>query len=122
MSKNTKNSSQNSPKKAKFPVKTTASAIVNYISEKNGISKKQAKEIIESLYEVIDAGAMNGERVPVGHFGKLYIRVKPATKPRIGRNPMTGEEIKIPAKKATKIPKFVFSKAFKETSLKAKVK
>ncbi|MBN2038814.1 MAG: HU family DNA-binding protein [Spirochaetes bacterium] len=122
MAKDTKSSAQSSAKKVKLPEKFTASALVNYISEKNDISKKQAKEIIESLYEAIDAGAMSGQRVPVGHMGKLYIRIKPATKARVGRNPMTGEEIKIPAKKATKIPKFVFSKAFKESSLKAKVK
>lgn len=108
--------------KVKYPVKCTASAIIQYVAEKNNISKKQAKEIIEDLYDVVNAGALNGERVPVGAFGKLYIRVKPATKARIGRNPITGEEIKIPPKKATKVPKFVFSKAFKEASLKAKTK
>jgi nucleoid DNA-binding protein len=108
--------------KVKYPEKYTASAIIQYVADKNDISRKQAKEIIEDLYDVINAGAMNGERVPLGNFGKLYIRVKPATKARTGRNPITGEEIKIPAKKATKVPKFVFKKAFKEASLKAKVK
>ncbi len=107
--------------KVKYPEKFTASAIIQYIADKNNISKKQAKEIIEDLYDVINAGAMNGQRVPVGNFGKLYVRVKPATKARMGRNPITGEDIKIPAKKATKVPKFVFSKAFKEASLKAKI-
>jgi DNA-binding protein HU-beta len=109
-------------KKVKYPEKITASSIIQYVSEKNDISKKQAKEIIDDLYDVINAGAINGARVPVGNFGKLYIRVKPATKARMGRNPITGAEIKIPAKKATKVPKFVFNKAFKEISLGAKVK
>ncbi|MBN2400925.1 MAG: HU family DNA-binding protein [Spirochaetes bacterium] len=124
MSKNlSKNAAKDTAKKkVKYPEKCTASAIIQYVSEKNDISKKQAKEIIEDLFDVIRAGAINGERVPVGTFGKLYVRVKPATKARIGRNPITGEEIKIPPKKATKVPKFVFNKAFKEASLGAKVK
>ncbi len=40
----------------------------------------------------------------------------------IARNPATGEEIMIPAKPATKVPRFTFSKVFKEAALKAKVK
>jgi DNA-binding protein HU-beta len=109
-------------KKVKYPEKFSASTIIQYVAESNNISKKQAKEIIEDLYGVIHAGALSGARVPVGSFGKLYVRVKPATKARMGRNPITGEEIQIAAKKATKVPKFVFNKAFKEASLGAKVK
>ncbi|MFH0974772.1 MAG: HU family DNA-binding protein [Spirochaetota bacterium] len=123
MLKSAKNAEkETAKKKIKYPEKITASSIIQYVSEKNDISKKQAKEIIDDLYDVINAGAINGARVPVGNFGKLYIRVKPATKARMGRNPITGAEIKIPAKKATKVPKFVFNKAFKEISLGAKVK
>jgi DNA-binding protein HU-beta len=109
-------------KKVKYPEKFSASTIIQYVAESNNISKKQAKEIIEDLYGVIHAGALSGSRVPVGSFGKIYVRVKPATKARMGRNPITGEEIQIAAKKATKVPKFVFNKAFKEASLGAKVK
>ena len=123
MSKSSKTTGkETAKKKVKYPEKITASSIIQYVSEKNDISKKQAKEIIEDLYDVLQAGAINGARVPVGNFGKLYIRLKPATKARMGRNPITGEEIKIPPKKATKVPKFVFTKAFKEASLGAKVK
>ncbi len=109
-------------KKVKYPDKFSASTIIQYVSESNSISKKQAKEIIEDVFDVIRAGAINGSRVPVGTFGKLYIRVKPATKARMGRNPITGQEIQIPPKKATKVPKFVFNKAFKAASLSAKIK
>jgi nucleoid DNA-binding protein len=118
-----KNAAKNTAKKkVNYPQKYSASTIVQYVSESNNISKKQAKEIIEDLFDVIQAGALNGARVPVGAFGKIYIRVKPATKARMGRNPITGEEIQIPPKKATKVPKFVFNKAFKAASLGAKVK
>ncbi|PKL40825.1 MAG: HU family DNA-binding protein [Spirochaetae bacterium HGW-Spirochaetae-1] len=108
--------------KVKYPEKFTATAISSYIAEKHELPKKQAKEILDSLYDVINAGVMSGERVPVGTIGKLHVRVRPATKARIGRNPATGEEIKISAKKATKVPKFSFNKNFKEEVLKAKMK
>jgi len=110
------------PKKVKYPDKFTASSIVSYIADKHELPKKHAKDIIDDLYDVINAGVMKGERIPVGKFGKLHVRVKSATKSRVGRNPITGEEIKIPAKRATKVPKFSFTKNFKEGVLKAKVK
>ena len=108
--------------KVKYPDKYTAQSILQYISEKHDIRKARAKEIIEDVFDVIHAGVIKGERVPVGKFGKLHIKVKPATKARMGRNPITGEEIKIAAKKATKVPKFTFSKAYKDAALKASVK
>lgn len=108
--------------KVKFPEKFTAQTIANFISEKHEMPKAKAKEIIEDLFDVISEGAMNGERVPMGKFGKVFIKLKPATKARMGRNPITGEEIKIAPKKATKVPKFTFSKSYKEQALKAKIK
>ena len=104
-----------------MPEKTTLTTMVSYLAEKHDVSRVQMKEIVESMFDVMEAGAMKGERIPVGKFGKLYIKVKPATKSRKGRNPATGQEITIPAKKATKVPKFTFSKVFKEASTKAKI-
>jgi nucleoid DNA-binding protein len=105
----------------KFPSKVTASSMVQYVAEKNQIPRKLAKEIIDDIFNVIQAGVMNGDRVPVGKFGKIFIRVRPATKARKGRNPLTGLEMTIPPKKATKVPKFTFAKSFKAEALKAKV-
>ena len=108
-------------KKIIYPDKFTESSMVQFISDRHELDKKKAKEVIKDLFDMIAAGAMKGERVPVGGFGKIYVSIKPARKARMGRNPATGEEIKIAAKKATKVPKFVFSKAFKETALKARL-
>jgi DNA-binding protein HU-beta len=96
--------------------------MLQYVSEKHDIPRTKAKEILEDVFDVIHAGVVKGERVPVGKFGKLYIKLKPATKARMGRNPITGEEIMIAAKKATKVPKFTFSKSYKDLALKAAVK
>ncbi len=108
--------------KAKHPEKFTAQTMMQYISEKHDLPKSRVKEIIEDIFDVIHAGVVKGERVPVGKFGKLYIKLRPATKARMGRNPITGEEIKIAPKKATKVPKFTFSKSYKEMALKATIK
>jgi nucleoid DNA-binding protein len=65
---------------------------------------------------------MRGERVAIGKMGKIFIKVRPARAARMGRNSLNSQEIKIPSKPATKVPRFTFSKTFKELSLKAKVK
>jgi len=116
-----KKESSNS-KKVPLPQSFTLNGMAGYLAETKGISKKDAKEILDIVFEMIEAGVLQGERVPVGKMGKVYAKVKPATKARKGRNPITGEEITIPAKKATKVPKFTFSKTFKEEVLKAKIK
>ncbi len=123
-SKNGKNSTTKAAgnAKVKYPDKFTAQTMIRYISEKNGLSKNTAKDIIEDIFNVINEGVIKGERVPVGKFGKMFIKLRPATKERMGRNPITGEEIKIAAKKATKVPKFTFSKNYKLESLKASIK
>lgn len=105
-----------------YPEKYTLSSMTDFVAGKNGLTKKQAKQIIEDVFDVINAGVLKGERVPVGSFGKLSVKVKPATKKRIGRNPATGEPMEIKAKPATKVPKFTFAKNFKEAVLKVKLK
>lgn len=109
-------------KKVALPESFTLNSMANYLADAKGFSKKEAKELLETVMDLIEAGVLQGERVPLGKIGKVYAKVKPATKARKGRNPITGEEITIAAKKATKVPKFTFSKGFKEEVLKAKVK
>jgi nucleoid DNA-binding protein len=106
----------------KVPDKLTSASLIGYLSEKNGLVRKDVKQVLEDLFEMIEAGVMRGERVPLGKIGKMFIRVRPARAAHPGRNPATGEEIMIPAKPATKVPRFTFSKTFKEAALKAKTK
>jgi nucleoid DNA-binding protein len=106
----------------KFPAKYTGASMVGYLAEKSCCSRKDVKQLMEDLFDLIQNGVMVGQRVPLGKIGKMYIRVRPAQKARQGRNPLTGQEITIPAKPATKVPKFNFNKAFKHEALKAKVK
>ena len=87
----------------------TKSQIVAGIASEVGISKAQAKTTIESLVAMAYKGAAAGFTVP--GLGKL---VKIRRKARMGRNPATGEAIKIPAKT---VLKFRVAKAAKDAIL-----
>lgn len=81
------------------------------LAEKTGLSKKEVVGLMETLTDMAYKEAKkNGEFVLPG-FGKL---VRLDRKARIGRNPATGEQITIPAKK---VVKFKVSKAAKDAIL-----
>jgi DNA-binding protein HU-beta len=87
----------------------TKSQIVAGVAEKIGISKKQAGEAIDTLATMAYKNAKNGFTVP--GLGKLVLVNRKA---RMGRNPATGEAIKIPAKR---VVKFRVAKACKDAIL-----
>jgi integration host factor subunit alpha len=68
----------------------TKADIVERIYERVGFSKKEASEIVESIFEVIKARLEQGEKVKISGFGNFVINEK---RPRKGRNPQTGDEI-----------------------------
>ena len=88
------------------------SQIAAALAEKAGIPKKQSAEILDLLAELAYKNAKNTFTLP--GIGKLVLVNRKA---RIGRNPMTGAEIKIPAKK---VVKFRVAKAAKDAILGAK--
>ena len=90
----------------------TKSQIIAVVAESAEISKKQSKAAIESLVEMAYKEAKNAFTIP--GLGKL---VKVRRKARMGRNPATGEVIKIPAKT---VLKFRIAKAAKDAVLSAK--
>ena len=90
----------------------TKSQIATAIAEKNGIAKRQAVEILETIAELAYKNAKNSFTLP--GLGKLVLVNRKA---RIGRNPATGQEIKIPAKK---VVKFRVAKACKDAILGSK--
>ena len=91
----------------------TMKSMASYVAQKNGLSQKQAKQVIEDFLHVVGSGALLGERVRLGKLGKLYLRRRKATQARIGRNPITGEEITIKAKPEALVPKMSFSRDLK---------
>jgi len=92
----------------------TKSQIADHVAKKNDLTKKAANEIIQSLVELAYKEAKNGFTIP--GLGKLVLQNRKA---RMGRNPQTGEAIKIPAKK---VVKFRVAKACKDAILGAKKK
>ena len=61
-----------------------------------GLNKREAKEMVEKFFEVIRVSLENGEQVKLSGFGNFDLREK---KQRPGRNPKTGEEIPISARR-----------------------
>lgn len=79
----------------------TQSQLTNAVAERAGLSRAQAKDAIQALEEVVLEEIGNAEKVKIGNLVQLTVRVKPATKARVGRNPATGEEITIAPKPAS---------------------
>jgi len=90
----------------------TKSQIATAIAEKTNIPKRQAVEVLETIAELAYKNAKNSFTLP--GLGKLVLVNRKA---RIGRNPATGQEIKIPAKK---VVKFRVAKACKDAILGSK--
>ena len=66
------------------------------LAEAHGLTKTQAKTIVEDVLKGISQAASKGEEVSLNGFGKFKVQDKPE---RDGRNPSTGETIKIAASK-----------------------
>ena len=74
----------------------TKADIVEAVYKNVGFSKKESTEIVELVFETIRQALEKGATVKLSGFGNFTVRKK---KTRIGRNPQTGEEIKISARK-----------------------
>ena len=74
----------------------TKAALAEKLFEELGLNKREAKEIIESFFEEIRKALESEEQVKLSGFGNFDLRVK---KERPGRNPKTGEEIPISARR-----------------------
>src|SRR5213078_1367009 len=88
----------------------TKSQVAAYIANKFDLTKKQGTQILEELATLAAKQAKNGFVFP--GVGKLVVVNRKA---RMGRNPQTGEAIKIPAKR---VLKFRIAKAMKDAVLK----
>ncbi len=70
--------------------------IIQDVYEKLGFSKKDAAKVVESVFEIIKDSLANGEKIKISGFGNFSVKEK---KSRRGRNPQTGSEIEISARK-----------------------
>ena len=74
----------------------TASALLQSVADHNGMKKSEAKMFVEGYLDVVKAYVMKGAKVKIGDVGMIMIRNRKA---RMGRNPQTGEPVKIKASK-----------------------
>ena len=84
------------------------SALIAAVAAKTGETKKNAEASINALIDVIAESLKDGEKIQVVGFGSFEVRERAERK---GRNPQTGKEMKIAAKKA---PVFKAGKALKD--------
>lgn len=78
------------------------------IAEKSGLTKKDAEKAINAFIETVETTLKKGDKIQLVGFGTFEVRERAARK---GRNPLTKQEITIPA---SKVPAFKVGKAFKD--------
>ena len=86
----------------------TKPELVSAMSEKTGVSKKDAAASIDAFVEIISDVLKHGDKLQLVGFGTFEVTERAA---RVGKNPQNGKEISIPACKA---PKFKAGKALKD--------
>ncbi|UCC45536.1 MAG: HU family DNA-binding protein [Candidatus Zixiibacteriota bacterium] len=86
----------------------TKEEMIAMMSQKSGISKRQASDALEAFMDGITGNLKKGERVSFSGFGTFSVSHRKA---RQGRNPQTGATISIPA---TRVPVFKAGKNLKE--------
>ena len=74
----------------------TKAELADLLFENVGLNKRGAKDMVESFFEEVRTALQNGEGVKLSGYGNFQLRAKPQ---RPGRNPKTGEEIPITARR-----------------------
>lgn len=82
--------------------------LIEKVAEATGIKKTEAKTQVEAVLAAIGDAIVGGEKVELAGFGNFTTKVNPA---KIGRNPATGAEIAVPAKR---VAKFKVAKAIQD--------
>lgn len=74
----------------------TKADIIEKVYQKIGFSKKEASELVEMVFDQLKTVLCHGDKVKISGFGNFIVREK---KERVGRNPQTGDQIKISARR-----------------------
>ena len=83
--------------------------LVERIAEETDAPKSEAQKYLETFEEVVSSELKSGGEVQITGFGKFYVQERKA---REGRNPQTGEKMKIAA---SKVPAFSAGNSLKES-------
>jgi integration host factor subunit alpha len=74
----------------------TKADIVEKIYDKVGFSKKESAELVELVFDIVKRTLEQGDKIKIAGFGNFVVKEKAD---RRGRNPQTGEEITISARR-----------------------
>jgi integration host factor subunit alpha len=91
-----KNLVQELMRKERKSMTLTKAELADLLFEKVGLNKREAKDMVDSFYEEVRTALQNGDGVKLSGFGNFQLRDKPQ---RPGRNPKTGEEVQITARR-----------------------
>ena len=72
----------------------TRNDIIKSLCETGNFSRERSKELLKTMIAIIEQSLAEGEQVKISGFGTFTPKKR---KPRRGRNPKTGEEVKIPS-------------------------
>jgi nucleoid DNA-binding protein len=89
-------------------VEMTKADIVDQISERTGLTKKDVAETVDSFLNAVARALANGHHIEIRGFGTFRVKDR---KSRIARNPRTGEAVPVPPRK---VPVFKVSKELKD--------
>ena len=90
----------------------TKAELVEIICEKTAFARQESAEFVEQVFEIIKETLEKGEKIKISGFGNFVVRKK---RPRRGRNPQTGGEITISARRVlTFKPSSVLRKALNQ--------
>jgi DNA-binding protein HU-beta len=86
----------------------TKTELIEKVSGQSGLSKADSGRALDAVIDSVKGALKKGQKVTLVGFGTFYVSKR---KSRKGRNPRTGQEIKIPA---MKVPKFTAGKMLKD--------
>ena len=89
----------------------TRTEFIDALASETNVDKKDAKLFLDALTTVVEQEIKRGGEIPLRGLGKFKVQNRKA---RVGRNPMTGEPVQIPAKT---VVKFTVAKALKDLIL-----
>lgn len=82
--------------------------LVKVISDETGIARQETSIVVDKLLDSIKDYIMDGRTIEIRGFGTFKLKVR---KPRMGRNPKTGDDVQIPERV---VPTFKYSHSLKE--------
>lgn len=77
----------------------TKSKLITKVAERGGLPRKQVEKVINTVFDAMASSLIQGNRIEMRGFGTFSVK---HYDPYVGRNPRTGDEVHVPAKRAIK--------------------